>query len=156
MCSSDLAYREPPYPTSVDLIAALREQTPTEHHGLLEDLFDRIVLYSNRVVSAVMKPLSDDRWEITLEVECRKFEADEKGNERELQFEEQLEVGAFGAAERGKEYGAGLARERVLVKSGMNRVVFVTSGAPETAGIDPFLLLVDRIPADNVRKVRTE
>jgi hypothetical protein len=42
------------------------------------------------------------------------------------------------------------------VKSGMNRVVFVTSGAPETAGIDPFLLLVDRIPADNVRKVRTE
>lgn len=150
------AYREPPYPTSVDLIDALREQTPAEHHGLLEDLFDRIVLYSNRTVSAVMKPLSQDRWEVTLEVECRKFEADEKGEETEVEFEELMEAGAFGAAGSGKEYGAVLARERVRVKTGLNRVVFVTSGKPETAGIDPFLLLVDRIPADNVRKVQVE
>lgn len=149
-------YREPPYPTSVDLIDALREQTPPEHHGLLEDLFDRIVLYSNRAVSAVMQPLSGDRWQVTLDVECRKFEADETGNEREVEFEELLEVGAFAAPERGEEYGAVLARQRVRVKSGKNSVVFQTAGKPDMAGIDPFLLLVDRLPADNVRKVRTE
>ena len=149
-------YREPPYPTSVDLIDALREQTPPEHHGLLEDLFDRIVLYSNRAVSAVMQPLAGDRWQVTLELECRKFEADETGNEREVEFDELLEVGAFAAPERGEEYGAVLARQRVRVKSGKNSVVFQTAGKPDTAGIDPFLLLVDRLPADNVRKVRTE
>jgi hypothetical protein len=103
-----------------------------------------------------MQPLAGDRWQVTLELECRKFEADETGNEREVEFDELLEVGAFAAPERGEEYGAVLARQRVRVKSGKNSVVFQTAGKPDTAGIDPFLLLVDRLPADNVRKVRTE
>ncbi|MFN9039098.1 MAG: hypothetical protein ACK5YO_22560, partial [Planctomyces sp.] len=74
----------------------------------------------------------------------------------ELPFAELLEVGAFAAPESGKEYGAVFARERMRVKSGLNTLVFETAGKPETAGIDPFLLLVDRLPGDNVRRVQEE
>jgi hypothetical protein len=148
------AYREPPYPTSSDLIDALREQTPPEHAGLLAELFDQITLFDNRTHRAALKKLTDDRWEVTLEVECRKFEADEQGNETEVPFEQTLEVGAFAAPDPGREFGATIARNRVLVKSGLNTISFQTSQKPETAGIDPFLLLIDRVPSDNLRRVQ--
>jgi aminopeptidase N len=45
-------YQGPPYPTAVDLIAALREQTPPELQYLLHDLFEQITLFGNRTVSA--------------------------------------------------------------------------------------------------------
>ena len=148
------AYKEPPYPTSSDLIDALREHTPPEHAGLLVELFDQITLFDNRTHSASLKQLADDRWEVTLEVECRKFEADEEGNETEVPFEQMLEIGAFAAPDAGREYGATLAREQRLFKSGRNTVTFQTSQKPDTAGIDPFLLLIDRVPSDNTRRVQ--
>jgi aminopeptidase N len=148
------AYKEPPYPTSSDLIDALREHTPPEHTGLLVELFDQITLFDNRTHSASVKQLAVDRWEVTLEVECRKFEADEEGNELEVPFEQMLEIGAFAAPDVGREYGATLARERRLLKSGLNTISFQTSQKPDTAGIDPFLLLIDRVPSDNTRRVQ--
>jgi len=148
------AYKEPPYPASSDLIDALREHTPPEHAGLLVELFDQITLFDNRTHSASLKQLADDRWEVTLEVECRKFEADEEGNETEVPFEQMLEIGAFAAPDAGREYGATLAREQRLFKSGRNTVTFQTSQKPDTAGIDPFLLLIDRVPSDNTRRVQ--
>ncbi|MEY3174656.1 MAG: hypothetical protein RLZZ436_2570 [Planctomycetota bacterium] len=150
------AYREPPYPTSTDLIDALREQTPPEHAGLLVELFDRITLFDNRTQNAQLNQLPDGNWEVTLEVECRKFEADEQGNETEVPFEQMLEIGAFAAPEAGSEFGATLAREQRLVKSGLNTITFRTSQQPHTAGIDPFLLLIDRMPSDNVRRVQAQ
>jgi ABC-2 type transport system permease protein len=150
------AYREPPYPTSTDLIDALREQTPPEHYALLDELFDKITLFSNRTNSATSKKLADNRWEVTLEVECQKFEADEKGLETDIPFEQSIEVGAFAPPVEGKQFGETLARERRTLKSGKNTVTFETTQRPETAGIDPFLLLIDRVPEDNTRKVQGE
>lgn len=150
------AYKEPPYPTSTDLIEALKEQTPEENRALLDELFDRITLFSNRTHEATVKKLADDRWEVTLEVECHKFEADEKGNETEVPFEQMMEVGAFAAPEAGKEFGATVARERRMLKSGRNTLTFETTQQPETAGVDPFLLLIDRMPSDNMKRVTLE
>ncbi len=148
------AYKEPPYPTSTDLIDALREQTPEEHRGLLDELFDRITLFSNRTHEATIRKLAENRWEVTLEVECHKFEADEKGVETEVPFEQMMEIGAFAAPEAGKEFGTTVARERRMLKSGKNTVTFETTQQPETAGVDPFLLLIDRMPSDNMKRVK--
>jgi ABC-type transport system involved in multi-copper enzyme maturation permease subunit len=147
------AYRESPYPTSADLINALREQTPPQHHASLDDLFERITLFSNQTLSAVIKPMAQNRWQVTLDIECKKFVADGSGNETEVPFEQLIEVGAFAAPEDGEEYGAVLAREQRLLKSGLNTVVFETDSRPANAGVDPFLLLIDRVPADNLRQV---
>jgi hypothetical protein len=147
------SYRESPYPTSADLISALREKTPASQSGILDELFDRITLFSNRTLSAVVSSTADGRWKVTLQVECRKFDADGKGNETEVPFEQLIEVGAFAEPEPGSEYGAVLAREQRLLKSGLNTVEFETAKRPSTAGVDPFLMLIDRMPKDNVRSV---
>ncbi len=150
------AYKDPPYPTSIDLIDALRAQTPSEHHPLLEELFEKITLYSNRAISAKAKKLADDRWQVTLEVESEKFEADETGKETVVPFDQLIEVGAFAAPAEGQQFGETLFREKRRIASGRTVVTFETRQRPETAGVDPFLLLIDRLPGDNVKKVVDE
>ena len=146
------AYRDAPYPTSIDLIDALKEQTRAEHHDLLTELFDQITLYSNRTLSAVCRPLDQGRYEVTLEIDCRKFEADEQGNEKEVDFRRDIEVGAFAAPENGSKFGATLHRARVPMTNGTQTISFTVDGLPYEAGVDPFLLLIDRVPADNSKR----
>jgi len=57
------------------------------------------------------------------------------------------------APEKGMHYGKVLHRERVHMTGQGGVYTFVTSTLPEKAGIDPILLLVDRVPDDNLKKV---
>ena len=64
-----------------------------------------------------------------------------------------IEVGAFAAPPNGKKFGTTLHRQGIPVKSGKWVARFTVNQAPEKAGIDPFHLLIDRVPSDNVKKV---
>jgi ABC-type transport system involved in multi-copper enzyme maturation permease subunit len=147
------AYAPPPYPTSYELADRLRAETPAEWHGLLRDLFEEITLFSLRTLqaSAVRRP--DGRYDVTIETEARKFKADAAGQEREVAVGDWIEVGAFAAPPQGRKYGKTLHRERMYVTRKDNRFTFPVDEAPDRAGIDPFSLLIDRVPDDNVKKV---
>jgi hypothetical protein len=58
--------------------------------------------------------------------------------------------------EKGKKYGNVLHRERVHMTAARNRYEFVTDSIPDKAGIDPLLLLVDRVPDDNLANVNVQ
>ena len=146
------AYKDAPYPTSVDLVDALRAQTPTEMQSLYNDLFEEITLFGNSTTSATCKLRDDGKFDVKIEIDCRKFVADDKGAEVEVPMDDWVEIGAFAKTERKKRFGKTLHRERVKVQSGINKFAFVVDEVPETAGVDPFSLLIDRIPADNMRK----
>lgn len=146
------AYQQPPYPTSVDLIAALEQQTPEQHRALLTELFDQIVLYSNRTQAATYRKLDNGKYEVSLEVECHRYEASPEGVETETPFQGALEIGAFAAPETGRRYGATLYRQQHPINSGINQITFIVDTQPDLAGIDPFLLLVDRLPEDNTKQ----
>ena len=49
------AYAGPPYPTSWDLLDALRSETPAQYQDLLRDLVEEITLFSNRTLEASAK-----------------------------------------------------------------------------------------------------
>lgn len=150
------AYREPPYPNAYTLVDALKRHTPPELHYVFVDLFEQITLYSNRTISATAKKQADGKYEVTIQVECHKLRADEHGKESPAELNELIEIGAFAKPEKGKQYGATLARQRVQVKDGIQEFKFIVDALPETAGIDPFSLLIDRVPADNVKRVTVE
>jgi hypothetical protein len=147
------AYAQPPYPTSYALVDALREQTPPEYQYLLKDLFEDITLFSNRALSAKAKKRPDGKYDVTVEVESKKFKADEKGNEVEVPVNDWIEVGAFAKPPQGKQYGKTLYRQRFLMKGGKCTYNFTVDELPDKAGIDPFLLLIDRVPDDNTKDV---
>jgi len=147
------AYNAPPYPTSWALVDALSEQTPPQYQYLLKDLFEDITLFSNRTLEASARRRPDGKYDVTINIETHKFKADAKGNETEVSLDDWIEIGAFAKPEKGRKYGRTLYRDRVHIAQTRSTYTFTVSEPPDQAGVDPFLLLVDRIPDDNVKKV---
>ena len=147
------AYAPPPYPTSWALVDALREETPANLQYLLKDLFEDITIFSNRTLEATAHQRPDKKYDVTIQVETHKFKADAKGNETEVPVDDWIDIGAFAKPEKGKKYGKTLYRERVHMTGTRSERTFTVDELPEKAGVDPFLLLIDRIPDDNTKKV---
>ncbi len=146
-------YNSPPYPTSYALADALREETPPQLQYLIKDLFEDITLFSNRTLEATAVKRADGKYDVTIDVETHKYKADAKGNETEVPMDDWIDVGAFAKPEKGRKYGKTLYRERVHITNNKSSYNFTTADLPDMAGVDPFLLLVDRIPDDNTKKV---
>jgi hypothetical protein len=147
------AYAKPPYPTSYALVDALREETPPDLQYLLKDLFEDITLFSNRTTDATAQKRPDGKFDVTIKVEARKYKADDKGRETEVPVNDWIDIGALAPPDKGKKYGATLYRERVHITKRNSTFTFTTDSLPEKAGIDPFALLIDRVPDDNVKEV---
>ncbi len=145
------AYKSPPYPASWVLVDALRVETPPQYQYLLKDLFEDMTLFSNRTVDATARKRSDGKYDVTIDIETRKFKADAKGNETEVAMNDWIDIGAFAKPEKGKKYGRTLYRERLHLTEARSTHTFTVSEFPDQAGVDPFLLLVDRIPEDNMK-----
>ena len=147
------AYQAPPYPTSHDLVDAFDAETPAQFKYLIKDLFDDITLFSNRTLEATAKKRSDGKYDVTIDVESKKFKADDKGAETEVKLDDWIEIGAFAKPPKDKKYGKTLYCERIHMQDPRKTFQFVVDELPEQAGIDPFLLLIDRVPGDNAKKV---
>ena len=68
-------------------------------------------------------------------------------------MDDYIEIGAFARPAKGKQYGDTLHRERVHITQKNSTFTFVTAKPPDKAGIDPFALLIDRVPDDNTKSV---
>ena len=148
----DVGFQEPPYTTSRQLVEHLRAVTPEQYAYLIEDLFETITLYDNRAISVTSKPLEHDQWQVDMVVETRKFRADEKGAEQEVEMNDWIEVGVLTKTDDGKEVP--ILRQKRQLTAGRHEITLVVDQQPSSAGIDPVVLLVDRNPDDNTRKVQ--
>ena len=146
-------YQGAPYPTSWALVDALREETPAQYQYLLKDLFEDITLFSNRATKATAKKRADGKFDVTVNVETHKYKADAKGVETEVPVDDWIEVGALAAPAKGKHYGLVLAHQLVHMTGKNGTYTFTTDTLPDKAGIDPRLLLIDRVPDDNLKPV---
>ena len=138
-------FQGPPYTTSTELIAHLREETPPEFQYLLEDLFETITLYDNRTESASMKKSPTGGYDVTIGVQAQKFRSDDQGNQTELDFDDWMDVGAL------DDQDAALFVEKRRVRKGRSELTFHVAARPARVGIDPLNKLVDRNSGDNVK-----
>jgi hypothetical protein len=147
---ADKQYQQPPYTTSRELVGYIRAETPPDLQYLIDDLFEHITLYDNRARSATATRTTDGRHKVVIEIDARKFRADDVGNENEIPMNDLVDVGVFAAAERGAT-GEGkplyLAKHRI--GSGSQRVEIVVDQEPARAGVDPYHKLIDRVSRDN-------
>jgi ABC-type transport system involved in multi-copper enzyme maturation permease subunit len=136
-------FKGPPYTNSTELIAAMRSAVPEAERGIIDDLFETITLYDNRVLSATATK-NGDGWDVKLKVKAAKFRADADGNQKEIDFSDMIDIGAL------DERGEAIVIERRLIAKGESEVSFRSPRRPATVGIDPLNTLIDRVSDDNV------
>ncbi|MEP7266739.1 MAG: M1 family aminopeptidase, partial [Saprospiraceae bacterium] len=147
-------YADSPYPVSLDAIDEFYAQTPDSLKYIIKDWFEDITLFENKCNTVSMKELPDGKYEVTIDISVRKMKADENGKNTEVALNDFIEIGAFAKPDKNKKYGKLLYREKVKVNQANNKFTFMVSEKPEKAGVDPFSLLVDLGPEDNMKEFK--
>ena len=169
---SQHAYHGPPLPHSLGLRDAIAEIVPDSLSYLLQDCFETITLYDNKVVETDWEQLADSSYVLQLRVQAGKFRSDGHGNrlysdnnvdslsieleegkvQYSLPLQDYIEIGVFGEREQdGEQLPIYLQRHKL---SSMDTVFSIhLDQRPVEAGIDPYHKLIDIQPEDNRRKV---
>lgn len=149
-------FKGAPYARSTDLIAALRSQAKTPaHQALITDLFERIVVYDVKASEPVATRLPDGRWQTRFTLAATKFTVDGKGRETKTAFAEPVDIGAFRSEPGDGQFSRSdvLGVEKRTMRPGTQTVTIITRERPAYVGADPYNLLIDRSPSDNVVSV---
>jgi ABC-2 type transport system permease protein len=134
------------YPDTRLMVDAIRAQTPPELQYLVDDGFNRIVLYDNKAVSASSERTTDGKYKVTLEVQARKVQADGNGAETPMPLADYIEIGVF-SGKKDEEKPLYLKKEKITEEH--RTFVIVVDEQPTLAGIDPYNKLIDRNADDN-------
>jgi ABC-2 type transport system permease protein len=145
-----VAYQDPPYTNSLELIEQIRRVTPPELLYLIEDLFETITLYDNRAVAATYRKMAPDRYEVRLSVAVKKLRADDQGVETELPLADFIDVGVL------DDKGDLLVLEKKRFDASQGVFILEVTRTPAKAGIDPLNKLIDRKPDDNLIRVEKQ
>ncbi len=149
----DKAFQDAPYTTSQELLDYIRAEAPRDKQNLITDLFEKIVIYDNSVTVAKAKQRPDGLWDVVMEVNLSKFEADSKGKQIERAFDEPIEIVIFSRPFLGTEKDESvLMMEKRLLPSNRSTIKFTVTKKPFEVGVDPYNKMIDRNSGDN-RKV---
>lgn len=152
--------QSPPFPGSSDLYRHLKAVTPDSIQYYLDDTWNKITLYDNRAEEVTATKISDDEYEITLNISSQKLYADETGKESDAQYEgDYIDIGVFAEEdtdENGRTRVNPLYLQKYKIKPGQSTITVRVKGEPVKAGIDPYNKLIDRIPDDNTISVEIE
>ncbi|HEY5410376.1 MAG TPA: ABC transporter permease subunit [Caulobacteraceae bacterium] len=146
------AFKGPPYPTSLDLVAALRAQAPPDKQALITDLFEKITLYDLKAVRATSRRRPDGRYDVDLTVSAGKLYADGQGKQTTAPMDETLDIGLFTAdpSQPGFSPSKVVQMTRMQIASGTHTLHLIAAKPPKFAGLDPYNKLIDRNADDNV------
>jgi hypothetical protein len=140
-------YKSSPYPDTRGLVTALREVTPPEMQYLITDMFESIVLFDNKAVSATYAVTPEHKYRVTITVTAQKRKADGSGNESPMALHDLIDVGVFSGT---KEHLKPLYLAKQWFSKQSSTLDIVVDEPPTFAGIDPYNKLIDRNPGDNL------
>jgi ABC-2 type transport system permease protein len=147
---------EPPYAGSNDLYRFMERYTPDSAKYFLEDTWLKIALYENKFIKATAKDAGNSAYDVTLQVAVKKYYADSTGRETEAPMHDYVNIGIFGEEttnKEGRKQTNPLYLQKHKLKAGEHSLTIRVKGKPLTAGVDPYNILIDRIPDDNTGKV---
>ena len=170
-----VAFQEPPYTTTIDLVNHVKEVTPDSLNYLIKDMFETITLYQNRIVSSNYKKLENGKYQVDIEFKVSKYRNDEKGKifygnekrdsisykteemrkaEYSVFLSDYIDIGIFGENEGEEEVELYLKKHKI--NSIHNKISIVVDKEPIEVGVDPYNKLIDTNSEDNRKKITTE
>jgi ABC-2 type transport system permease protein len=146
----EYGHREDVFPTSLDVVNAFKDVAPDTLQYLITDLFETITLWDNEAKSASYVELDDGKYKVTLQVSSRKFRADSVGNQTEIPIQDYIDIGVLGEDDE----------ELYLKKHKLTRnesdIEIIVDRKPLRAGIDPYVILIDRERDNNLVELKTK
>ncbi len=142
------AFKNGPYPVSLQLEGDFQQFTPPENQHLFEDLFRTITLYDVRALSADYIPEPDGKYQVHLTVEARKVRADGRGQEHSIPINDRIDIGVLDAN------GKFLYLQKQKIDQDKTDFTVMVDKLPAKAGIDPVGKLITRNPDDLVIAVK--
>jgi len=137
-------YRLDTFALASDLVEEFYRVTPDSMKYLIDDLFLKITLYENRINKATYEKMNNGKYLLTLDVETGKFYADSVGNQTEADLNDYIYVALM------DETGEAYYYQKHLFTKNSSTINILTDIKPETAGIDPYLVLIDREMENNI------
>jgi ABC-2 type transport system permease protein len=149
-----VGFQNPPFTTSLEFLSFVRRETHDSLQYLIRDMFETITLYSNRTKEATWTRTAGGKYRVKLVLDSHKYISDSLGREKEIDFNDYIDIGVLGKA---KDPGNGEAGKPLYLKKhrigkGESIIEITVSEEPEKAGIDIYNKLIDRDSDDNVKK----
>jgi len=131
-------YRLDTFALASDLIDEFYKVTPDSLKYLVNDLFLNITLYENKMNKATYLKINDSKYIVNLDIETMKYYADSVGNQTEAALNDYIYVALLD--EEGEEF----YYRKHLFTDNNSTIKIITDQIPVKAGIDPYLVLIDR------------
>lgn len=151
------------YAGSYDLYRVLQRHVPDSFRYYLEDSWERVCFYDNKVLGVTVIPLGkDNAYKVSMTVEVKKSYIDSTGKELDANgMNDYIDIGIYGAAkglvtagkEEKPELDVPLYLKRHRLGAGRHTVELIVTGKPLKVGIDPDNKLIDRKREDNMKEV---
>jgi hypothetical protein len=141
-------YKDKSNLTSLDFIEEMRAVTPDSFQYFITDLFETITLWENKAINADYAMLDNGKYQVNLKVEAHKFRADSIGTQTEIPLNDYIYIAVLGEDD-----------EEIYMKkhkfyTNQSDLEITVDKKPIKAGIDPYVILIDRNREDNLVNVR--
>lgn len=130
-------------PTTTHFLQQLYAVAPQEHHALIGQWMNEVVLYDLRLDAVAVRRLPDGRFEVTMQITAAKVRDDGGA----LPLNESIELGVFSREDEPLFLG------KRTITSGSQKVVVVVGKEPFLAAVDPYLTRIDRNRFDNAKRL---
>ncbi|WP_299016695.1 M1 family aminopeptidase [uncultured Polaribacter sp.] len=166
-----VAFQEPPYTTSIEMVDYIRKVTPDSLQYVIKDMFETITLYKNRIVDVKSTALENGKYKVDIEFEVSKYRNDEKGKKfygeqvgdtlsyqtekmnkplLSVPLADYIDLGIFTEEEiDGKKKEKQLYFKKHKITTINNKVSIIVDEKPTEVGIDPYNKLIDTKSDDN-------
>jgi ABC-2 type transport system permease protein len=150
------AYRAaPPNAGSGDLLGYIRKKVPDSLQYYVDDSWERITFYDNKVISATVSPVGGGLYKVHLRVSVGKIYCDSSAVETAAkEVNDYIDIGILAASTRdkdGRTQKNELYLKRYKLTAGEHDFDIIVKGRPASAGVDPYGKLIDRQPDDNMK-----
>ncbi|HWZ35679.1 MAG TPA: hypothetical protein VNW51_05935, partial [Mucilaginibacter sp.] len=140
---------------SSDLFRYLRRHVPDSLLYYLTDSWQKVTLYDNKINQVQVKPAGRNSYQITVDLTVGKTWTDSQGHDHPVTaMKDYIDIGVFGpdrAYANGRKTPNPLYLKRYKLGYGRHTLRFTVRGKPRTVEVDPYSILIDRQPNDNIK-----
>ncbi|MBS1528527.1 MAG: hypothetical protein JST19_22970, partial [Bacteroidetes bacterium] len=147
-----------PFAGASDLYRYLQKYTPDSLRYYLDDTWQKVTLYNNKINTVTVKPTRNkDEYQVDLKLTIDKvWLNDKRGEVSASKMNDYIDIGVFGRDTKDKDgqtKGHFVYLKRYKFTHGDHEISFIIKGRAKAVAIDPLGYLVDRNPNDNLKAV---